>query len=281
VRIRLDLRYDGTDFAGWAIQPDLRTVQGTVEEGLAKVLRGQRPRLVVAGRTDSKVHARGQVAHFDVDETAWAAVVGRAQRTPEDALLSRLTGVLPSDVVVHNVSVAPEGFDARFSATMRHYRYRIADAVALRDPLRRRDVLWSRRQLDVSAMNAAAQQLVGRHDFAAYCRPRPGATTIRTLTEFVWERDDDGLAVATVRADAFCHSMVRALVGAGIAVGEGKHDVQWPRELLRAKERSSSVTVAPGHGLTLEGVDYPEASQLAVRAQQTRARRATDDVDSI
>lgn len=279
VRLRLDLRYDGTDFAGWATQPGLRTVQGTLEDALTTVLRLPAPaRLTVAGRTDAGVHARGQVAHLDVPAVAWHAVPGRSDRTPEEALASRLAGVLgrdarprgAGDVVVHGVRVAPPGFDARFSAVWRRYAYRVADTPAARDPLRRRDVLWHGRPLDVGAMDVAAQWLRGEHDFAAYCKPREGATTIRTLEELRWERQADGLVVATVRADAFCHSMVRALVGASLAVGEGRRPVDWPAAVLAASRRDPGVTVVAAHGLTLEEVGYPADAELATRAQQAR-----------
>lgn len=286
MRIRLDIRYDGTNFAGWAIQPALRTVQGELEAALAKVFRGQAPRLTVAGRTDAGVHARAQVAHFDISTEQWAAVAGqpragRPPRSPDAALLSRLRGILPDDLAVTAVEVAPPGFDARFSALLRHYSYRIVDDVAHVDPLRRSEVLWHRRTLDAEAMDAAAQLLVGRHDFAAFCRSRPGATTIRTLTQYRWDRTTEGILIARVSADAFCHSMIRALVGACIPVGEGKRDIDWPLELLRAKTRDAAVSVAPAHGLTMEGVDYPPVDQLGERAEQTRARRAAADVDVI
>jgi|SRR5690625_2711227 len=286
MRIRLDIRYDGTGFAGWAIQPNLRTIQGELEQALGRIFRTDAPRLTVAGRTDAGVHARGQVAHFDVEPPVWASIVGqvragREPRPPQEALLSRLRGVLPDDLVVTGARVAPSGFDARFSAVMRHYEYKIVDDVSHRDPLRRHEVVWHRRPLDVAAMDAAAQLLIGRHDFAAFCKPRPGATTIRTLTTYGWHRDADGLAVASVSADAFCHSMVRALVGACIPVGEGKQPVEWPRDLLGRRVRDSAVTVAPGGGLTLLGVDYPDDDQLAQRAAQTRARRAADDIDEL
>jgi len=289
VRVRIDLAYDGTDFAGWARQPTLRTVQGVVEDGLAVVLRSAHrghalPRVTVAGRTDAGVHARGQVLHVDVPADAWADLPGRSDRDPAEALLTRLTGVLPADVVVRGVRPAAEGFDARFSAVARRYVYRVCDDPALRDPLRRSHVLWHRRRLDADAMHTAAQQVLGRHDFAAYCKPREGATTIRTLDELSWQRltdgPDAGLVVATVRADAFCHSMVRALVGASLAVGEGRRPLDWPAELLVGGRRDPGSAVVAAHGLTLEEVVYPPDEELAARAVRTRAPRSADDVDA-
>ena len=277
-RIRLDLAYDGTDFAGWARQPGLRTVQGTLEDALARVVRlDPPPRVTVAGRTDAGVHARGQVAHVDLPEEQWHALPGRSDRPPALALVARLTGVLPREVVVHRAGLAPEGFDARFSALRRRYAYRITDDAGLRDPLRRGHVLWHPRPLDVAAMHAAARPLVGHHDFAAYCKPREGATTIRTLEVFGWERPTDGpdagLVVGGVQADAFCHSMVRALVGASLAVGEGRRPEDWPAGLLAARRRDPGGVVVPAHGLTLEEVTYPADDALAARAVQTRAVR--------
>ncbi len=276
-RVRLDLAYDGTDFAGWARQPGLRTVQGVLEDALAVVLRVPVPRVTVAGRTDAGVHARGQVGHVDVPTDAWLAVPGRSDRPPGVARVARLAGVLPRDVVVHRAAPAPEGFDARFSALRRRYAYRISDVTGTRDPLRRAHVLWHPRPLDVAAMDAAAAPLVGHHDFAAFCKPRDGATTIRTLEAFGWERPtggpDAGLVVATVVADAFCHSMVRALVGASVAVGEARRDSAWPAGLLAAGRRDPGGGVVPAHGLTLEGVAYPADDELGARATQTRAVR--------
>ncbi|NMR18906.1 tRNA pseudouridine(38-40) synthase TruA [Cellulomonas fimi] len=280
-RVRLDLAYDGTAFAGWARQPALRTVQGTVEDALGVVLRGDPPpRLTVAGRTDAGVHARGQVAHLDVDDAAWLALPGRSDREPGPALVARLAGLLPGDVVVHRVAPAPAGFDARFSALRRRYAYRIADDDAARDPLRRHHVLWHRRALDVEAMQAAVGPLVGHHDFSAFCKPREGATTIRTLEELAWERPADGpdagLVVATVTADAFCHHMVRALVSASIAVGEGRRPVAWPGDVLARGERGGADgggALVPARGLTLEEVGYPDDAELEARARRTRAVR--------
>jgi len=288
LRVRLDLAYDGTHFAGWAAQPRLRTVQGVLEDALATVLRTaplglDRPRLTVAGRTDAGVHARGQVAHVDVPRERWDQMPGRSDREPGVALADRLAGVLPPDVVVHRTSVAPAGFDARFSALHRRYAYRIADGAGRRDPLRRDWVLWHRRPLDVDAMDRAMRPLVGLHDFAAFCKPREGATTIRELTRLSWERPesgpDAGLVVATVQADAFCHSMVRALVGMAIAVGEGRRGQDAPAAVLAGRSRSAAAGVVAARGLVLEHVAYPDDDELAARAARIRARRSADEVD--
>jgi tRNA pseudouridine38-40 synthase len=274
VRIRLDLAYDGSGFAGWASQPGLRTVQGDLQAALAVVLRlPDQPRLVVAGRTDAGVHARGQVAHVDLPVEAWSAVPGRSAREPGRALVDRLSAVLGADVVVHRAAPAPAEFDARFAALWRRYAYRIADDVTQRDPLHRTDILWHRRALDVAAMAAAADRLLGEHDFAAFCRPRDGATTIRELQSFSWGRTPAGTTVAAVRADAFCHSMVRALVGACLAVGEGRRPVEWPAQVLAGGRRDPAVAVAPACGLTLEEVAYPADHELAARVAAARRVR--------
>ena len=282
VRVRLDLAYQGTHFAGWARQPGLRTVQGAIEDGFATILRGPAPRLTVAGRTDAGVHARGQVAHVDLTRAQWEALPGRSDRAPGDALVARLGGVLPGDVVVHRAAAAPAGFDARFSALHRAYRYRVVDDPARRDPLRREWVLWNRRPLDVDAMDAAVRPLLGVRDFAAFCKPRPGATTIRELQHLSWARPEDGpdagLVVAHVRADAFCHNMVRALVGASLAVGEGRRDAGWPARLLASRRRDAGAGVVPAHGLVLEEVTYPPDEELAGRADRVRAVRNEEDV---
>lgn len=283
IRLRLDLSYRGTDFSGWATQPGLRTVQGALEEALARVLRLPSVRLAVAGRTDAGVHSRGQVAHLDVPREVWEAVVGRSGRAPGDALVSRLAGVLPTDVVVHRAAPAPQGFDARFSALRRRYSYRIADRPELRDPLTRDWVLWNRAGLDVAAMDRACQPLLGLRDFAAYCRPREGASTIRELQELRWTRVEDGpergLVVSSVQADAFCHNMVRALVGASLAVGEGRRDEEWPAKVLEGRRRDSGAGVVPAHGLVLEEVVYPADDELAARAERIRARRMDEEVE--
>jgi tRNA pseudouridine38-40 synthase len=278
-RIRLDLGYDGSRFSGWAAQPGRRTVEGVLTEALARVLRCDVAdvHLVVAGRTDAGVHASGQVCHVDVAAQPWLGLPGRSDRTPAQALLRRLAGVLPEDVRVHACALAPPGFDARFSAAWRRYAYRVCDHPAGVPPLRRFDVLARPRPpdrpLDIEAMDAAAAPLIGLHDFAAYCRRRDGATTIRDLREFAWRRCPDGLVEARVLADAFCHSMVRALVGAAIAVGEGRRPPTWPADVLTARERDPGVAVAPALGLTLAEVGYPPPALLAERAEQARAVR--------
>ena len=276
MRIRIDLAYDGGDFHGWAVQPGLRTVQGEVETALATVLRVPAVSVVCAGRTDTGVHARGQVLHADVADEVVVAGTGRSADPPLEALARRLNGMLPPEVRVRRVVRAADGFDARFAALWRRYAYRIADAPESVDPLHRSHVLVWPRPLDVAAMSEASATLVGQHDFASFCRQREGATTIRTLLELGWERNDAGLVVATVRADAFCHSMVRSLVGCLLAVGEGRRPPTWAEEVLRGRVRHPAVTVARAHGLTLEEVAYPDDAGLAARAGQTRARRVAD-----
>lgn len=280
MRIRLDIAYDGTNFRGWAKQPGLRTVQGTLEAALARIV-GSEVQFVVAGRTDAGVHAAGQVAHVDLDDSQWARIEarhGRAASDPAGSVAARMRGVLGaySDVTVHRSSLAPEGFDARFSAIWRRYRYRLADDVAGFDPARRLDTTSIRGDLDVEAMDAAAQSLIGLHDFAAYCKAREEATTIRTLLDYRWRRDADGVLVAEVKADAFCHSMVRALVGACAAVGEQRLDVGDLVVLRDALRRTSEFKVLAARGLTLTEVGYPADELLAQRAEQTRARRDSE-----
>jgi tRNA pseudouridine38-40 synthase len=239
-------------------------------ETLGHVLRlPASPRLTVAGRTDTGVHARGQVAHSDLPDAVWAAYADAARR--------RLARALPPDIRVRAIGPAPDGFDARFSALWRRYSYRVCDDPATADPLRRHETLWHTRGLDLAAMNAAAGTLTGEHDFAAFCRRREGATTVRALRRLDWRRDDDGVAVACVVADAFCHNMVRALVGALLAVGEGSRPPSWPSAVLAAAVRDPAVRVVPPHGLCLEEVRYPAPGQLAARAALTRQVRVSQD----
>jgi len=306
-RVRLDLGYDGSSFSGWARQAEGRTVQGELESALATLFRGrgEAPRLVVAGRTDAGVHARGQVAHVDLDAAQWQHLQRLARRperassspAPEraesssplperaervegcpESLARKLNGLAgrAGDVRIHRASLAPSGFDARFSAVWRRYEYRIADAAALQDPLARDFTVWHPRVLDAAAMDAAARSLAGPGlaDWAAFCRPRPNSTTIRDLQSFSWAREADGVLVARVQADAFCHSMVRALVGACVAVGEGALGLEDPVALREAGERTSAFKVMPAKGLVLTEVGYPPDDQLAARSAQTRGLRS-------
>ena len=264
VRVRLDLAYDGTNFSGWAAQTDRRTVHGVIADALHILIRDvQPPKLTVAGRTDAGVHARGQVAHIDL----------RPDLARDPLLLRKLNGLLPADVRIRTAAPAAPGFDARFAAMSRTYRYRVFDGPAFLDPLRRYDVLTWPRPLDEAAMSAACPALLGEHDFAAFCKRRDNATTIRALLALDWVRQSDGLLVMTIQADAFCHSMVRSLVGAFLAVGEGRKDVAWPGSLLGLPGRASNVVVAPPHGLVLEAVAYPPDAELAARQDITRNRR--------
>ncbi|MFF0500971.1 tRNA pseudouridine synthase A [Nocardia aobensis] len=301
VRVRLDIAYDGTDFTGWARQPGLRTVQGVLEESLSKVLR-EPIQLTVAGRTDAGVHAEGQVAHFDTTAL------------PDyDKLLHRLARFLPKDVRVTGIRSAPPEFDARFSAIRRHYAYRLTTAPYGAPPLLARSVVACRPGVDLDAMRAASRKLLGLHDFAAFCRRREGATTVRELQRFDWvatavapalaagtglvadsaNRSDESAVAAApsvdrpaqmltayVSADAFCWSMVRSLVGAVLAVGEGRRTPEWVESLLTERERSSSITVAPAHGLSLIAVDYPADADLAARNAETREMRTIPEPDS-
>lgn len=254
VRVRLDISYDGSDFSGWARQPGRRTVQDTVEQALSQLLRTpEPPRLTVAGRTDAGVHARGQVAHFDAPAQVWARVDERAVR--------QLAALLPPDVSVRRANVVPDGFDARFSALWRRYSYRVCDNPCEMDPLRRHDTVAHPRPLNLRSMNEAASALVGEHDFAAYCRRREGASTVRRLLCLEWARVDPALAVAMVIANAFCHNMVRALAGALLAVGDGRKPSTWPADVLGKGRRDPAVHVAAAHGLCLEEVRYPPPDQ--------------------
>jgi tRNA pseudouridine38-40 synthase len=280
-RLRLDLAYDGTDFSGWAAQPGRRTVAGVLSDAFAQIFGlDAATGLTVAGRTDAGVHASGQVCHIDLPGPAFEALSSRprtpAQRSvePAESLLRRLAGLLPPDVRVWSVVEVPATFDARFSATYRRYEYRVTDAPHGAEPLRRREVLAWPRPLDLTALRTAAAGLVGEHDFAAYCKRREHATTRRELTTLDWRRDAAGPLVATVQADAFCHSMVRSLVGAMLAAGDGRRPPTWPASLLTLHERSSQVTVAPPHGLSLVAVGYPnDPVEYGRRASVTRRLR--------
>ena len=260
-RLRLDLSYDGTNFSGWGIQPDRRTVQQAVEEAISTVTQ-LKAETIVAGRTDAGVHATGQVIHVDIPESIAL-----------DDLAYKLNRILDEDIRINQIQIAPPAFHARFSALRRYYEYRILDENKVIPPLARFNTEPWYRPLDLDLMNQASALLLGTHDYAAFCKFREGATTIRTLESYSWRRDSDGFLIADVVADAFCYSMVRNLVGAIVCVADGRKDVSWISTLLENRERVSDSLVFPGRGLTLYKVDYPSAAELLERAAKTIARR--------
>jgi tRNA pseudouridine38-40 synthase len=277
VRLRLDIAYDGTEFAGWALQAGQRTVAGVLDDALSTVFRVP-VQLRAAGRTDAGVHATGQVAHVDVPIDALPNAYPRATRAGDREflpLVRRLARFLPADVRILDIDRAPAGFDARFSALRRHYVYRLSIAPYGVEPQEARFVTAWPRPLDVEAMAMASRNLLGLHDFAAFCRQREGATTIRDLQRLDWSRNGDRVS-AYVTADAFCWSMVRSLVGALLAVGEHRREIGWCATLLTSTQRSSDFAAAPPHGLTLVGVDYPPDDQLEARTKVTRDLRVVD-----
>jgi tRNA pseudouridine38-40 synthase len=267
IRLRLEVSYDGAEFSGWAVQPARRTVAGVLTEALGRLVGAETPLgLTVAGRTDAGVHATGQVCHVDLPLAQYDDL--------RDSLLRRLAALLPPDARVRAVTPVPDTFDARFSATFRRYEYRVSDTPWGPEPLRRHDTIGWVRPLDLDRLNAAAAGLLGEHDYAAFCKRKEHATTVRAINRLDWRRDPDGICLATVQADAFCQSMVRSLVGAMLTVGDGRRAPSWPAELLTLRERSSEVMVAPAHGLTLVAVGYPDEADYAARADATRRLRA-------
>jgi tRNA pseudouridine38-40 synthase len=263
--LRIDLAYDGTNFHGWGKQPDRRSVQEEVEKAIAKISQSKVDS-IVAGRTDAGVHAIGQVIHVDLPESIQLEELGY-----------KLNRILDTDVRVMDVSVAPPAFHARFSALRRHYTYKILDSNKVISPLHRFDVASWYRPLDIDAMNTASALLLGDHDFAAYCKFREGATTIRQLQKFDWVRNSEGYLIGDVVADAFCYSMVRNLVGAVVCVADGRFGPDWIAQTLANKVRVSDSLVFPACGLTLRQVDYPSDSELLERAAKTVARREAQD----
>ena len=265
-RLRINIAYDGTAFFGWATQPDKRTIQDLVEEAVARISRGD-VESVVAGRTDAGVHATGQVIHIDLPDAVFAD--GLTYRD----LRYKLNRILDEDVRIMEISDAPEGFHARFSALRRIYNYKILDNNEVIAPLSRYDVAPWYRPLDVELMNKASALVLGHHDFAAFCKFKEGGTTIRTLEKYQWHRDSEGLLIAEVVADAFCYSMVRNLVGAVVCVADGRKDPSWMAELLANKERVSDSLVFPARGLSLTRVEYPSNDELLDRARVTIGKR--------
>ena len=260
-RLRIDLSYDGTNFSGWAVQPDRRTVQQCIEEAISTVAQAK-AETIVAGRTDAGVHATGQVIHVDLPESLEL-----------DDLAYKLNRILDEDIRINQIQIAPTAFHARFSALRRYYEYRILDENKVIPPLARFNTASWYRPLDVDQMNHASALLLGTHDFAAFCKFREGATTIRTLETYQWRRDRDGYLIGDVVADAFCYSMVRNLVGAIVCVADGRKESDWISTLLENKERVSDSLVFPARGLSLYKVDYPDGAELLERAAKTVARR--------
>ncbi|MFC5221691.1 tRNA pseudouridine synthase A [Bifidobacterium leontopitheci] len=300
IRLRIDLGYDGGAFFGWARQPDMRTVQGEIERALHMVARvgdadpDEPLRLTVAGRTDTGVHALHQVCHLDIGEEALGRCVGHMNVPGPEALKRRLQRMLPRDIAIHDVTIAPDGFDARFSALERTYVYRVADRASLVDPRMRGFVLHVDADLDVDAMNEAAALTLGLHDFGSFATPNPGGTTIRDVKTAYWRRvlaspligdamamgesyrtpaAESGLLCFTIVADAFAHNMVRSLVGGCIQVGMGKRTVDWFAGKMATPLREGSTGPIAPQGLTLEHVAYPPDDMLAARAQAIRAKR--------
>ena len=263
-RFRALVAYDGTAYHGWARQAGMATVEGVLQAALARVLRVPDLALTCAGRTDAGVHATGQVVHFDAETDA-----------ADPRLLRGVNAVLPPDVRVRRIDPAPAGFDARFAALWRHYRYCVTDSVP--DPLQRHTVLPVRGALDVAAMQQAVIPLLGVHDFGSFCKARQGATSVRQLQACSWRRDPSGVVVLDVRADAFCHSMVRSIVGASLEVGAGRRDPAWLAALIERPSRSAAAPVAPPQGLVLVAVGYPPDELLAARIAQTRRLRTGPD----
>jgi tRNA pseudouridine38-40 synthase len=250
--LRLLIAYDGTDFHGWARQPGQRTVQGVLEEALAVLTGGDVPRLSVAGRTDAGVHATGQVASFEAPPGLAPSRVQRA-----------LNGMLAPEVVVRGARRAQEGFDARRSARARRYLYRI-DTGPVPDPLTARFVWHRPGQPEIMRMRRAARFLLGEHDFASFCRrPEPPAGTVRRVERVAISRVGDEVRVTT-EANAFCHQMVRSIVGTLLRVGDGRFDPGDIGRMLERRDRAAAGTVAPPHGLTLVAVRYgrPAATDL-------------------
>ena len=265
IRIRGKIAYDGKDFSGWGMQPDRRTVQGELENAISTLLRVDRVIVQCAGRTDAGVHATAQVIHFDI---------AKKDAMEMKDLAYKINAILPEDISIQELEVTTPDFDARFAALSRSYEYLIFQGP--RNPLLRDRAYRSWAPLDVTAMNDASQSLIGLHDFSAFCKKREGATTIRTLMKFVWTETPDGLIKVELEADAFCYSMVRGLIGAVLAIGEGKFDKAWLENYLAGKEREAHVFAAPAWGLTLVDVKYPEPGDYAKRIAETLQARDSD-----
>jgi tRNA pseudouridine38-40 synthase len=273
VRFRVDLAYDGTDFAGWAKQPGLRTVEGDLVKMFEKVFGKSKTDfdMRVAGRTDSGVHAKHQVCHLDIPQKR----LPRIGRDPLNAF--RLNTLIADDLIILDIHQITSDFDARFSALGRRYRYTIVDPEFKKDPMLVRYALTHKRVLDVDLMNLAAKELIGLKDFAAFCKPRAGASTIRNLTTFEVSRDPGGLITIEIHADAFCHNMIRSLVGSIMAVADGRLSIQDLIQAQKSGKRANKFKTIDAKGLSLESIDYPDPADYAKQANLNRVMREISD----
>jgi tRNA pseudouridine38-40 synthase len=248
-RLRVDLTYEGTNFSGWAKQPNERTVQEEVEKALSMITQ-TKVATIVAGRTDAGVHAKHQVIHTDLPA-----------QTDINNLSFRLNQILDADIRVLTAQWAPDNFHARFTAISRTYQYKIIDAGKVTAPLDRHDSTEWFRPLDIELMNSGSNLLLGVHDFFAFCKFREGGSTIKNLLTFNWYRDEKDVVICEISADSFRYNMVRNLVGAAVCVGEGRFKPEWMFDTLKNKERIPDSYVFPAKGLTLISVQYPPVEQ--------------------
>jgi len=267
-RLRIDLSYDGTNFSGWAKQPDQRTLQEEIEHALT-VLTQSTNATIVAGRTDAGVHAEHQVIHTDVPE-----------KTDITNFAFRLNQLLDEDIRVNSVAYAPSNFHARFTASARTYKYKIVDGGRVTPPLDRYDSADWFRDLDIDLMNQGSKFLLGEHDFFAFCKFREGGTTIRNLLQFDWARDEKNYLIATIKAESFRYNMVRNLVGAAVCVGEKRFEPEWMLKTLEDKVRIPDSYVFPAKGLTLVSVEYPAKSDYLTRYNNYLESTAAEESES-
>jgi tRNA pseudouridine38-40 synthase len=249
MRVALGVEYDGTAFHGWQYQGDVRSVQELLQQALSKVADHQ-VSVHCAGRTDTGVHATGQVVHFETT----------ALRTDRSWILGSNVN-LPDDISVSWAKQVPDSFHARFSAIGRHYRYLILNR-AYRSALWRNRAVWIHHPLDEKAMHKAAQKLVGTHDFSSYralgCQAKH---PVRTVHRLVVSRQDEMVSI-DIHANAFLHHMVRNIAGVLVAIGKGEQPVSWTEEVLGLRDRTLGGVTAPPQGLCLTKVDYPEEFEL-------------------